>query len=154
MVSNNMKRIMTAGSFDLLHYGHLNILKEAKKLGDYLIVAVSTDALIKAHKGMRPIICYRDRVALIKELRCVDKVAKQEKLVDIEQIKRLKVDLYVLGDDWKNRTDNEGINWLREQNKIIFIPYTQRLSSSKIKEKIIRNAYKIIKSQTKRDNET
>lgn len=148
-----MKRIMTAGSFDMLHFGHLNILREAKKLGDYLIVAVSTDALIKKHKGMRPIICYRDRVALIKELHCVDKVVKQEKLIDIEQIKKLNVDLYVIGSDWKNRKDNEGLNWLRKNKKIVFVPYTTRLSSSKIKKKIIKNAYEIIISQTKRKNE-
>lgn len=143
-------RIMTAGSFDMLHCGHLNILRQARKLGNYLIVAVSTDALISHYKGLQPIICYSDRVALIKELRCVDKVVKQEKLVDIEQFKRLKADLYVIGDDWRHRTDNEGINWLRENKKIKFIPYTKRLSSSKIKEKIIRNSYRIMKAQLRR----
>lgn len=80
----------------------------------------------------------------------VDKVVKQEKLVDIEQFIRLKADLFVVGDDWRNRKDNPGINWLRDNNKIAFIPYTKRLSSSKIKEKIINNAVKIIKSQSKR----
>lgn len=144
------KIVFTAGSFDLFHYGHLNILKQAKALGTYLIVGVSTDSLILQHKGMRPIICYKDRTAIIKELKMVDKVVKQEKLVDIEQFIRLKADLFVVGDDWKNRKDNPGINWLRDNNKIAFIPYTKRLSSSKIKEKIIRNAVEIIKSQTKR----
>jgi len=144
------KIIFTAGSFDLFHYGHLNILKQAKALGTYLIVGVSTDSLILQHKGMRPIICYKDRTSIIKELKMVDKVVKQEKLVDIEQFIRLKADLFVVGDDWRNRKDNPGINWLRDNNKIAFIPYTKRLSSSKIKEKIINNAVKIIKSQSKR----
>lgn len=146
------KIIFTAGSFDLVHYGHINVLKQAKAMGDYLIVGVSTDSLILQHKGMRPIICYKDRTALIKELKCVDKVVKQTKLVDIEQFISLKADLFVVGDDWKNRKDNPGINWLRDNNKIAFIPYTKRLSSSKIKEKIINNAIKIIKSQSKRSN--
>lgn len=141
--------IMTAGSFDLAHYGHINVLKQAKALGDYLIVGVSTDSLISKHKGIKPIICYKDRISIIKELKCVDKVVKQEKLVDIKQFKSLKADLFVVGDDWKNRKDNPGINWLRDNNKIAFIPYTKRLSSSKIKEKIIRNAVEIIKSQSK-----
>jgi len=147
------KIIFTCGSFDLCHFGHLNILKKAKRLGTYLIVGVSTDSLILQHKGLKPIICYRDRVAIIKELKCVDKVVTQKKLVDIEQFKALKADLFVVGDDWKNRTDNPGINWLRDNNKIAFIPYTQRLSSSKIKEKIIRNSYEIIQSQVRRKND-
>jgi glycerol-3-phosphate cytidylyltransferase len=142
--------IFTAGSFDLLHWGHVNILKQAKALGTYLVVGVSTDSLILQHKGMRPIICYKDRTAIIKELKIVDRVVKQTKLVDIEQFISLKADLFVVGDDWKNRKDNQGINWLRDNNKIAFIPYTRRLSSSKIKEKIINNAVRIIKAQVKR----
>jgi len=149
MPSKN-KIIFTAGSFDLFHYGHLNILKQAKALGTKLIVGVSTDSLILQHKGMRPIICYKDRIAILKELKIVDKVVKQTELVDIKQFIQLKADLFVVGDDWKNRKDNPGINWLRDNNKIAFIPYTRRLSSSKIKEKIINNAVRIIKAQTKR----
>jgi choline-phosphate cytidylyltransferase/glycerol-3-phosphate cytidylyltransferase len=141
--------IFTCGSFDLFHFGHLNILQLAKSFGTYLIVGVSTDELISKHKGMKPIICYKDRISIIKELKCVDRVVKQEKLVDIKQFKSLKADLFVVGDDWKNRKDNPGINWLRDNNQIAFIPYTKRLSSSKIKEKIIRNAVEIIKSQSK-----
>jgi len=144
------KIIFTTGSWDLLHFGHLNILLRAKALGDYLIVGVSSDKLIKKYKGLYPIISYKDRIAIIKELKCVDKVVKQTKLVDIKQFKKLKADIFVLGSDWKNRYGSEGINWLREHNKIIFIPYTTRLSSSSIKEKIIRNAVEIIKSQKKK----
>lgn len=135
---DNKKIIFTSGSFDLFHYGHLNILKKAKSLGDKLIVGVSTDALIKSYKKAYPIIPYKERVAIIKELKCVDSVVKQTKLVDIAQFKKLKADLFVLGDDWKDRYDNLGINWLREHKKIRFIPYTKHLSSSKIKTKIKR----------------
>ena len=143
-------RVMTAGSFDLFHYGHLNVLKKAKSFGTYLIVAVSTDTLISQHKGMKPIICYKDRSSIIKELKCVDLVVRQSKLIDIKQIQKLNIDIYVLGDDWRTRTDNAGLNWLRKQNKVVFIPYTKRLSSTKIKNKIIRNSFEIIKSQVKR----
>jgi glycerol-3-phosphate cytidylyltransferase len=144
------KVIFTCGSWDMLHIGHVNIFLKAKALGDYLIVGVSTDALIKSYKKMSPIISYNDRVAVIKALKCVDKVVKQTKLVDIEQFKNLNADLFVLGSDWENRYDNEGINWLRKHNKIVFLPYTNRLSTSKIKEKIIRNAVQIIQAQNKR----
>jgi glycerol-3-phosphate cytidylyltransferase-like family protein len=73
-------------------------------------------------------------------------------LVDIKQFKNLNADLFVLGDDWKNNYSNKGINWLRKHNKIIFLPYTSRLSSSKIKTKIIHNAVEIIEAQTKRNS--
>jgi glycerol-3-phosphate cytidylyltransferase len=147
-----MKKIIyTAGTYDLFHFGHLNILLKAKKLGDYLIVGVSTDALISKYKQIKPIICYRDRVAIIKELKCVNKVIKQEKFFDIKQLKQYNIYAIVLGDDWKNKSFPELEKCLKELNiKMIYIPYTKRLSTSKIKEKIIRNAIEIIKAQTKR----
>ena len=137
------KIIMTSGSYDLLHFGHLNVLLKAKTYGDFLIVGVSTDELIKKYKGLGPIIKYKDRASLIKQLRCVDRVVKQKTLVDIEQFKKLKADVFALGDDWKENYSNKGINWLRDNNKIIWIPYTKRLSTTKIKNYIIDNASKI-----------
>jgi len=145
------KIIYTAGSYDLMHFGHLNILKKAKALGNYLIVGVSTDSLIARYKEMKPIICFSDRVAILKELKCVDKVIKQEKFFDIKQLKQYNIDTIVLGDDWKNKSFPELDKCLKELNiKMIYVPYTRRLSTSKIKEKIIRNAVEIIKSQAKR----
>ena len=131
--------ILTAGTFDLFHTGHIRILKKAKSKGDMLIVAVSSDELVKSYKGTCPILNYGQRKEIISELKCVDKVVKQTKLVDINQFKRLKATYFVLGDDWKNRYDNEGINWLRDNKKIIWLPYTKNLSTSKIKKQIIDN---------------
>jgi glycerol-3-phosphate cytidylyltransferase len=145
------KVIYTAGSYDLLHYGHVNVLLKAKALGNCLIVGVSTDALISKYKGMKPIICYKDRVAIIKELKCVDKVIKQNSFFDIKQLKKYHIDIIVLGDDWKGKSFPELDRCLKELNiKMVYVPYTRRLSTSKIKVKIIRNAVEIIKSQTKR----
>ena len=145
------KTIYTAGSYDLLHYGHVNVLLKAKALGNYLIVGVSTDALISKYKGMKPIICYKDRVAIIKELKCVDKVIKQNSFFDVKQLKKYHIDIIVLGDDWKGKSFPELDRYLKELNiKMVYVPYTRRLSTSKIKVKIIRNAVEIIKSQTKR----
>jgi len=145
------KIIYTAGSFDLFHFGHLNILLKAKKFGNYLIVGVSTDKLIKQYKGMKPIICYKDRATILKELKCVNKVIKQQTFFDIKQLRKYKISTIVLGDDWRGKSFPELEQCLKElQIKIIYVPYTQRLSSSTIKEKIIRNAVEIIKAQTKR----
>jgi glycerol-3-phosphate cytidylyltransferase len=141
------KIIYTAGTYDLFHFGHLNILLKAKKIGNYLIVGVSTDA----YKKLKPIICYKDRVSIIKELRCVNKIIKQDRFFDIKQLKKYNIDTIVLGDDWKNKNFPELKNCLQKLKiKMIYISYTKRLSTSKIKEKIIRNAVEIIKSQTKR----
>jgi len=143
--------VYTCGSYDLFHFGHLNILQKAKRLGDILIVGVSSDSLISKYKEIKPIVCYKDRVAIIKELKCVDKIIKQETFFDIKQLKRYNISTIVLGDDWKNRDFPELKKCLKELNiKMIYIPYTKRLSTSLIKKKIIKNAYEIIEAQTKR----
>ena len=145
------KVIYTSGTYDLFHFGHLNILLQAKKLGDYLIVGVSTDALVSKYKKMKPIVCYKDRIAIIQNLKCVDKVIKQEKFFDIKQLKKYDISTIVLGDDWKSKSFPELERCLKELNiKMIYVPYTKRLSTSKIKEKIIRNAVEIIQAQSKR----
>ena len=132
------KIVLTNGSFDLLHIGHINLLKKAKQLGDYLIVGLSVDSLIKSHKGYQPILTYKQREQALKAIRYVDKVVPQTKLIDINQFKELGADLFVIGDDWKNRTDVEGLNWLKKNKKVKFIPYTKELSTTKIKNKIVK----------------
>jgi len=145
------KVIYTAGTYDLFHFGHLNILLRAKKLGDYLIVGVSTDTLVSKYKKIKPIVSYKDRTAIIKELKCVDKIIKQERFFDIKQLKKYNIDTIVLGDDWKGKSFPELDKALKKLNiKMAYVPYTKRLSTSKIKEKIIRNAVDIIKAQNKR----
>ena len=132
------KRIVyTAGTWDLFHSGHLNILRLSKSLGDELIVGVSTDNLVKSYKNNFPILNYDQRAEIIKNIQFVDKVVKQEKLLDLEQIRSLNVDIITIGDDWKNK-DNSNLNKLKTDNKIklVFIPYTKELSTTKIKEKI------------------
>jgi len=148
-----MKKIIvyTSGSFDLAHCGHTNVLKKAKKMGNCLIVGVSSNRLIKQYKGIEPVISYRDRVSLIKDLKYVDKVIKQDKFFDIDQLRKYKINIIVLGSDWKGKSFPELENCLIKLNiKMRYVPYTVRLSSSKIKEKIIKNAIPIIKAQSKR----
>jgi glycerol-3-phosphate cytidylyltransferase len=145
------KVIYTAGTYDLFHFGHLNILLKAKELGDYLIVGVSSDKLIKKYKKIKPIISYKDRVAIIEELKCVDEVIKQEAFFDIKQLKKYNIDTIILGNDWDGKEFPELDKCLKALKiKMVYVPYTKRLSTSKIKEKIIRNAVEIIRAQTKR----
>jgi glycerol-3-phosphate cytidylyltransferase len=128
-------RIFTAGAFDLFHAGHVNILKKSKALGDYLIVAVSTDDLIKSYKKYYPAISYSDRIKVIKACKYVDKVIKQTSLIDIKQLKKYKIDIVTIGDDWKDKY-LEGIEWAKKHLKVIYIPYTQGISSRIIKRRI------------------
>lgn len=148
---NKKKVVYTSGTYDLFHFGHLNILLKARELGDYLIVGVSSDKLVKKYKKIKPIVNYKDRASIIKELRCVDKVIKQDEFFKIKQLKKYNIDIITLGNDWKDKNFPELKKCLEELNiKMTYIPYTKRLSTSKIKEKIIRNAVEIIKSQGKR----
>ena len=132
------KVVLTCGSFDLVHIGHINLLQKAKQLGDCLIVGLSVDALIQLHKGYQPILTYKQRKRTLEAVRYVDKIVPQTKLIDINQFKELGADLFVIGDDWKNRTDVEGLNWLKKNKKVKFIPYTKELSTTKIKNKIVK----------------
>lgn len=147
----NNKIVYTSGSYDLFHFGHLNILLKAKKLGKYLIVGVSTDKLISKYKGIKPVICYKDRISILKELKCINKVIKQDKFFDVKQLKKYNIDIIVLGNDWENKSFPELEKCLKELKiKMVYIPYTKRLSTSKIKKKIIKNSYEIIESLVKR----
>jgi glycerol-3-phosphate cytidylyltransferase len=138
-MKNNKIRIFTGGTFDLFHNGHLNILRQAKSLGGYLIVGVSTDELIRAYKE-EPIMTLENRMEIISHIDFVDEVVPQHKLFDIDQFNDLKADFFVVGDDWSGNKENKEIQWLKERNKIKFFPYTKGLSSTIIKKKIIENA--------------
>jgi len=143
IMKNNQIRVFTGGTFDLFHNGHLNILRQAKSLGGYLIVGVSTDELIKTYKE-EPIMSLENRMEIISHIDFVDEVVPQHKLFDIDQFNDVKADFFVVGDDWRNNQENKEIQWLKENNKIKFFPYTKGLSSTIIKKKIIKNAQSTI----------
>jgi len=135
---NNKKIVVyTAGTWDLFHIGHLNIFKNSKALGTKLIVGVSTDELVINYKKAPPIISYEDRLNVVKSCKYVDEVVKQEKLLEINQLKKINPDIIVIGDDWKNKY-LEGLEWAKKQPniKVIYLPYTQNVSSTFIKTKI------------------
>jgi glycerol-3-phosphate cytidylyltransferase len=124
-----MKKIITFGTFDLFHIGHLSILQRAKLEGDYLIVGVSSDEL-NTKKNKNTVICLENRIKIIESLKCVDEVFVEHSLDDKDiYIKHYGADLLVMGDDWKNKFD-----WVSCPVK--YIERTPNISSSFLKKKI------------------
>lgn len=127
-----MKTVITYGTFDLLHYGHINLLKRAKDLGDYLIVGLSTDAF-NSEKGKKSYFPYDKRKLMLEAIRYVDLVIPEEswgqKITDIQQY---GVDIFVMGDDWKGKFD-----FLQGRAEVIYLPRTEGISSSLIKKELL-----------------
>lgn len=129
-----MKRVITYGTFDLLHYGHIRLLKRAKALGDYLIVAVSSDSFNKL-KGKKAYQSFETRKKMLEAIRFVDLVIEEnsweQKISDIE---KYDVDIFVMGDDWEGKFD-----YLSEHCKVRYLPRTKGISSTKIKADLSNN---------------
>lgn len=126
-----MKRVITYGTFDLFHIGHLNILRRARSLGDYLVVAVSTDEfnLIKGKICTYP---YEQRAEILKAISYVDKVIPENNWEQkIDDIKENQIDIFVIGDDWKGKFD-----FLKEYCEVIYLPRTEGISTTEIKNQI------------------
>ena len=121
--------MITYGTFDLLHYGHINLLRRAKKLGDYLIVAVSTDEFNWNEKGKKCYFSYEERKSMVEAIRYVDLVIPEtcwgQKERDVAQY---QADIFVMGDDWEGKFD-----FLKEQCEVVYLPRTPEISSSKVK---------------------
>lgn len=127
-----MRRVITYGTFDLLHYGHINLLKRAKALGDYLIVALSTDEFNEI-KGKTSFFSYEKRKALLEAIRYVDLVIPEtnwnQKINDVHEY---RVDVFVISDDWKGKFDflkDEGV-------EVIYLARTPEISTTDIKNKL------------------
>lgn len=123
----------TAGVFDLFHIGHLNLLKNAKGMCDKLIVGVTVDDLV-LYKGKRPMIPFEDRIEIVRACKYVDAAVPQYNMNKLETCKKLGASLLFVGDDWfgtdKWRKYEE--EFLRAGIKIVYFPYTQGVSSTKI----------------------
>lgn len=142
--------VLVPGSWDILNVGHIRLLYSAHNYGDNVIVAVSCDLLIEQYKGIKPITPLNERVEIMNSVINVDKVIIQTKLIDPEDLKKYDIKAIVLGSDWKGKY-LAGVHWAKEHNiKIAYLPYTEKTSSSMIKERIIKNAKAILKAQRKR----
>lgn len=124
-----MKRVITYGTFDLLHYGHINLLRRAKQHGDYLIVALSTDEFNWDEKQKKCYFDYEKRKQLLEAIRYVDLVIPEENWEQKKtDVKEFKVDTFVMGDDWKGKFD-----FLKDQCEVVYLERTPEISSSQIK---------------------
>ena len=126
-----MKRVITYGTFDLLHYGHINLLRRAKELGDYLVVAISTDEFNWNEKQKKCYFSYEQRKAMVEAIRYVDLVIPEtnweQKRTDIHDY---QIDTFVMGDDWKGKFD-----FLAEEGAaVVYLPRTPEISTTQIKQ--------------------
>ena len=126
-----MKRVITYGTFDLLHYGHINLLRRAKELGDYLVVVVSSDDFNLIEKNKVCYFNYEHRKSLVEAIRYVDLVIPEtsweQKRSDV---KEYHIDTFVMGDDWIGEFD-----YLKEEGvEVVYLPRTKEISTTKIKK--------------------
>lgn len=127
-----MKRVITFGTFDIFHVGHLNLLERAHALGDYLIVGVSTDQLNMNKKCRSSVYSQEERVRIVSALKMVDEVFLEESLeAKREYLLRFRADVLVMGDDWAGRFDK-----LRSVCEVVYIPRTPAISTTATIEKI------------------
>lgn len=126
-----MKRVLTYGTYDLLHYGHIRLLKRAKELGDYLIVGLSTEEFNEL-KGKKTYHNYNTRKEMLEAIRYVDLVIPEENWEQkIQDVKEYKVDVVVMGSDWAN---SDRFEYLRDYCEVVYLDRTEGISTTKIKK--------------------
>lgn len=125
------KIVITYGTFDMFHIGHLKLLKRLSELGDKLIVAVSTDEFNEL-KGKKVLIPYKQRKEIIANLKCVDKVIAEKNWEQkIDDIRKYNVDVFAMGKDWKGEFD-----FLQEHCEVIYLKRTKKISTTKLKKSL------------------
>lgn len=125
-----MKKVITYGTFDLLHYGHINLLQRARTLGDYLIVALSTDEFNWNCKQKKCYFSYEERKRMLEAIRYVDLVIPEESWEQKERdVKEFRVDTFVIGDDWKGKFD-----FLKDACEVVYLSRTPEISTTQIKK--------------------
>lgn len=126
-----MKRVITYGTFDLIHYGHINLLERARRLGDYLIVGLSTNEF-NAIKNKKCYFSYEERKWLLEAIRYVDLVIPEEAWEQkVSDIKLYQIDTFVIGDDWEGKFDE-----LKSLCEVVYLNRTPEVSTTKIKSEL------------------
>ena len=129
-----MAKVITFGTFDLFHVGHLRILERARALGDSLCVGISSDELNMSKKGKLPVCRLEDRLAIVRALRCVDEVFVEHDLaLKGQYIQEQAADIMVMGEDWKGRFDD-----MNEYCKVVYLERTPSISTTALLEVIRR----------------
>ena len=126
-----MRKVLTYGTFDLFHIGHLNLLRRAKELGDYLVVAVSSDDF-NSIKGKKCVIPDYERMAIVEAIKYVDEVIPEnswdQKIKDVQEH---NIDVFVMGDDWKGKFD-----FLKDYCEVVYLPRTEGISTTQLKDEL------------------
>ena len=127
-----MKRVITYGTFDLLHYGHINILRRAKALGDYLVVVLSTDEFNWNEKQKKCYFTYEERKNILEAIRYVDLVIPEESWDQkVRDVQEYNIDTFVMGDDGAGKFD-----FLKEYCEVVYLPRTPEISTTQIKQEL------------------
>ena len=128
----------TQGTYDMFHIGHLNLIKNAKRRCDYLIVGVNTDELVESYKNKRPIIPLEERVEIVRAIKYVDEVIITNTLDKKVIWDKIRFDEIYIGDDWKGnaRWEQTGRELAELGAKLVFLPYTKETSSTMLREKL------------------
>ena len=126
-----MRKVITYGTYDLLHVGHINLLRRARELGDYLIVVVSSDEF-NAIKGKKAYYSFEDRKKILEAIRYVDLVIPEENWEQkTSDVIEFRIDTFVMGDDWEGKFD-----FLRDYCEVVYLPRTPEISTSQIKSEL------------------
>lgn len=128
----------TAGTFDMFHIGHLNLIKNARSRCDYLIVGVNSDELVQEYKGKNAVVPLRERMEIIQALRYVDEVMRIDSLDKKISWDKKHYDLLFIGDDWKGnpRWEETAKEMKKYGVKTIFLPHTEGTNSTLLREKL------------------
>lgn len=128
-LKEHMKKVITYGTFDLLHVGHINILRRARALGDYLVVVLSSDEFNKL-KNKTAYYPYEDRKKILEAIKYVDEVIPEYTWEQkIDDVKNNQIDIFVMGDDWKGKFD-----FLKDYCDVVYLSRTEGISTTKIKK--------------------
>ena len=136
--------VYTVGTFDLLHVGHLALLEYCKTLGDTLIVGIASDKVVNSYKPNVPVIPLKQRMEMVKALKCVDDVRAYHELEYVSACKELDVDIFVIGEDWGDKPHNIAVEeYLKSKGKkIVQVTYNAQTSSTRIKQNVIAQSNK------------
>lgn len=128
----------TTGVYDMFHIGHLNIIKRAKEMCDFLIVGVTTDELCLKRKGKLPIICEKDRIEIVESIKYVDKVVKQNDMDKLKAVMEYKAEVVFVGSDWKGTTSwNKYEEEFKKVNCVVeYLDHTDGISSTILRERL------------------
>lgn len=125
-----MKKVITYGTFDLLHWGHVRLLKRAKEMGDYLIVGLSTDEFNEFKKHKEAYNSYEHRKYILEAIKYVDEVIPENNWDQkVKDVQKYDIDTFVMGDDWQGQFD-----FLKDYCEVVYLPRTSGISTTKIKE--------------------